>query len=256
MTNEVRIVDPVTGGMKGSKDERYDLLPYDALDEIARVYGVGAKKYEDHNWLKGYAWGLSLAACFRHLSRFAQGEDRDPETGCLHVAHAAWHCLTLLTFYMRKLGTDNRRGPRPEPTRVYTISFDGKVFPFGELTDVTYTKTPIEADPDEPIPFALITKPPLKIGDRVREAHPGEPVETADKGTVTTCVEGGEYVRVHFDGQSRDELCQVAFLERLPPKSTPCVNDLKTRQALPKYELPTEEPCPPTKPSSRQSGAV
>jgi len=111
-TGEVRITDPKTGGQKGQKPERYDLFPFDALDEVARVYGVGAKKYSDDNWLKGYSWRLSLGALLRHVSRFAQGEDRDAETGCLHLALAAWHCFTLLTFYMRSLGTDDRKPPR------------------------------------------------------------------------------------------------------------------------------------------------
>ncbi len=105
---EVRITDPVTGGEKGQKPERFDLIPFDALEEVARVYGVGAQKYSDDNWLKGYAWRLSAGALLRHVARFMIGEDRDPETGCLHLAHAAWHCLTLLTFAMRGLGTDDR----------------------------------------------------------------------------------------------------------------------------------------------------
>jgi len=42
---ELRMTDPVTGAQKGSKPERYDLIPADAMDEVARVYGEGAKKY-------------------------------------------------------------------------------------------------------------------------------------------------------------------------------------------------------------------
>ncbi len=117
MTTEVRIVDPKTGGEKGQKAERFDLLPYDALEEVARVYGIGARKYADDNWLKGYAWRLSLGALMRHVARFMLGEDRDPETGCLHLAHAAWHCLTVITFFMRGLGTDDR-APAPTPRDV------------------------------------------------------------------------------------------------------------------------------------------
>lgn len=109
--SEVRITDPKTGGQKGQKAERYDLFPFDALDEVARVYHVGAQKYEEDNWLKGYRWRLSAGALLRHVARFMQGEDRDQETGCLHLAHAAWHCLTLLTFSLRKLGTDDRAKP-------------------------------------------------------------------------------------------------------------------------------------------------
>src|SRR5215467_1150696 len=107
MTQEIRITDPNTGGQKGQKSERYDLFPFDALDEVSRVYGFGGSKYDDDNWLRGYRWRLSAGALLRHVSAFMRGEDRDLESGCLHLAHAAWHCLTLLTFYMRKLGTDD-----------------------------------------------------------------------------------------------------------------------------------------------------
>jgi hypothetical protein len=111
VSTEVRIKDPTTGGEKGQKDERFDLIPFDALEEVARVYGVGARKYSADNWLKGYRWRLSAGAMLRHVARFMVGEDRDPETGCLHLAHAAWHCLTLMTFGMRGLGTDDRAVP-------------------------------------------------------------------------------------------------------------------------------------------------
>ena len=110
---EVRITDPKTGGAKGQKPERYDLLPFDALDEVTRVYAFGEGKYptgEDGvpNWQKGYRWSLSLGAMFRHGSRIMQGEDYDPESGCLHAAHIAWHALLLITYKLRGLGTDDR----------------------------------------------------------------------------------------------------------------------------------------------------
>jgi|ERR1700722_5031944 len=108
MPDEIRITDPVTGGMKGRKLERYDLIPFEALDEVARLYGRGALKYEDHNWRKSYAWSLSLGALLRHASLWAQGEDFDPETKCHHMAAVAWHALALLTFSIRSSGTDDR----------------------------------------------------------------------------------------------------------------------------------------------------
>lgn len=107
-TSEVRVTDPSTGAQKGRKAERFDLMPFSALEELARVYDYGTKKYSDRNWEKGYAWGLSLGALVRHVSRFMCGEDRDPETGLHHLAHAAWHCLAIITFQERGLGTDDR----------------------------------------------------------------------------------------------------------------------------------------------------
>jgi len=106
--NEVRIVDPKTGGAKGQKLARFDLLPWDTLAQVATLYGVGAQKYEERNWEKGYAWGLSMAALHRHLAAFWSGENLDKETGQPHLACVIFHALALLTFATRGIGTDTR----------------------------------------------------------------------------------------------------------------------------------------------------
>lgn len=105
--SETRVVDPNTGGEKGSKLPRFDLIPPDAMVEVAKVYGIGSKKYADNNWLRGYAYGLSYAALQRHANMFWSGEDLDSE-GFHHLAAVAWHALALLTFRLRGLGTDDR----------------------------------------------------------------------------------------------------------------------------------------------------
>lgn len=105
---EVRITDPVTGGQKGMKPERYSLIPTDPLAELARVYGYGADKYEPNNWRKGYAYSLSLDALYRHIAAFRSGEAIDPESGRHHLGHAAFHLMTLMEFDRLGLGTDDR----------------------------------------------------------------------------------------------------------------------------------------------------
>jgi len=97
-TGEVRIVDPVTGGVKGSKLARYDLIPAGPLKELAEHYGRGALKYEDRNWERGYDWGLSFAACQRHVWDFWNGLDRDPETNSKSVICGIWHLFSLAEF--------------------------------------------------------------------------------------------------------------------------------------------------------------
>jgi hypothetical protein len=105
---ETRVTDDDTGGQKGSKLARFDLISVLAQVEEAKVYGRGAQKYEDNNWRRGYAWSLSYAALLRHLAAFWAGEDRDPETGLLHLAHARWHTGVLIEFMLRELGSDDR----------------------------------------------------------------------------------------------------------------------------------------------------
>lgn len=108
MAGETRITDPVTGGQKGQKLAQLGAIDPNALLELARVAGFGAQKYERNNFLKGYAWSLSFDAMMRHALAFASGEDRDPESGMLHTAHAAWHALALTAFLQRAIGTDDR----------------------------------------------------------------------------------------------------------------------------------------------------
>lgn len=106
-SREVRSVSS-TGGEKGTKDERFDLLPQEALVKVARHYGVGARKYAAHNWRKGYEWSKSFAAMQRHANAFWSGEDIDEETGSPHMAAVAFHALTLLTFMDEQPDFDDR----------------------------------------------------------------------------------------------------------------------------------------------------
>jgi len=87
---------------------RHDLLPGDALDAIARVLTYGANKYAARNWEKGMNWGRMLGAMMRHTWAFWQGEELDPESGLPHLSHAACCALMLLTYYLRRIGDDDR----------------------------------------------------------------------------------------------------------------------------------------------------
>jgi hypothetical protein len=109
---ETVVVNETTGARKASKIARFDLVPSEAMWAVAEVYGHGSTKYDDNNWRKGYNWGLSIAALERHLARFKAGEDIDPEFGLPHMAHAAWHCLALITFMAEHPELDDRwKGP-------------------------------------------------------------------------------------------------------------------------------------------------
>lgn len=105
---EVRLTDEVTGAQKGMKPERFELLPWDALAEVARVYAYGATKYSARNWERGYPWTWSFSAACRHLWRWMIGETHDAETGLHHAAHACFHCLALVAYTLRGVGTDDR----------------------------------------------------------------------------------------------------------------------------------------------------
>lgn len=105
---ETRYTDEATGGQKGAKLTQVGALDPVALIELARVAGYGAAKYAPFNYLKGYDWALSFNAMQRHAMLFWSGEDIDPESGRHHMAMAAWHALTLVSFITRNVGTDTR----------------------------------------------------------------------------------------------------------------------------------------------------
>ena len=107
MSKEVRTTSS-TGGQKGTKAERFDLIPIGALTQLAQHYGVGARKYDDNQWRKGYEWSKSYAALQRHATSWWGGEDTDEETGSSHMAAVAWHAFTLLTFIEEHPDFDDR----------------------------------------------------------------------------------------------------------------------------------------------------
>ena len=70
---ETRITDPSTGGQKGDKPRRYDLIPPDVLGELADHYV-------------------------------------DEETGSNHLIAVAWHAFALRWFQLHGAGTDDIAG--------------------------------------------------------------------------------------------------------------------------------------------------
>lgn len=94
--------------MEGKKNDRKDdktrweLIPLDCLEDIARVYTEGAKKYGDNNWQNldnGYE--RYKGALLRHLYA-AEHDEFDEETGCRHLAQVAWNAIALLWLSKNK----------------------------------------------------------------------------------------------------------------------------------------------------------
>lgn len=84
---------------------RYDLIPEDFLEEMARVYTIGASKYGDNNWRKGLKFSRMKASMLRHLIAFYKGEDHDPENGQHSLAAVAFYCAAII--YFQKAGRDD-----------------------------------------------------------------------------------------------------------------------------------------------------
>lgn len=128
-----------TGGQKGTKLQRHDLIPVRSLELLAEHFGKGAIKYDEHQWRQGYEWSKSYSALMRHLVAFWAGYDydvcsndqngcafvtasgavfepREPDTcynhtGSHHMTAVAWHAFVLLEFIERFPEHDDRYIP-------------------------------------------------------------------------------------------------------------------------------------------------
>ena len=95
--------------------DRFALLPWDAIREVAKVFTFGATKYADRNWEIGIAYDRVYSSTMRHLTdwwELRMTYDSDPKgkaAGMRNIAQAAWGCMVLLAFELRgRTDLDNR----------------------------------------------------------------------------------------------------------------------------------------------------
>jgi len=113
------------GGMREKIGVRFDLIPYEALYEIAKVFAYGAEKYEDNNWK-----GLD----------FRSGEQTPLNHALMHLSHA-----TSMPF-----GTLQRRWQLAKAATNITMEIWGEVYLSDNGCD---PKTPDQTPkPDQPDP--------------------------------------------------------------------------------------------------------
>ena len=91
-------------------------MPWAAVTEIAEVLTFGAEKYDANNWCRGARWGRYFAALCRRIFAWWGGEEKDPETGKSHLAHAGCCLLFLMEYQRNNWGSDDRfKGPDNQP---------------------------------------------------------------------------------------------------------------------------------------------
>ena len=76
------------------------LISLHSLRPVARAYGYGVKKYGRGNWRENdIDWHRTLSSVLRHLSECQDDPVKiDPESGIMHLAHAASQLLIKLHF--------------------------------------------------------------------------------------------------------------------------------------------------------------
>jgi len=85
----------VTGRKFDNDKLRMDLIPPEAIEELAKVLTYGANKYEAHNWM-GVESHRYIAALMRHINAWRKGEECDQESGLKHLSHALCNITFLL----------------------------------------------------------------------------------------------------------------------------------------------------------------
>ncbi|MDR3472212.1 MAG: DUF5664 domain-containing protein [Devosia sp.] len=110
--------DPNEGWKDDADKDRFDLIPAEAMFALARVLTLGARKYADRNWEKGFAYGRAFGALMRHMWAWWGGRtatrtnfllgDLDDEWKCSHLWHALCCLVFLVSFEERRIGTDDR----------------------------------------------------------------------------------------------------------------------------------------------------
>lgn len=89
-------------GVKHDEDKpKFSLMKPDALMEMVAVLTYGAKKYSPDNWKHlENARQRYFDAANRHLWQWYGGEERDPESGLHHLAHAMSSLMFLIQMDM------------------------------------------------------------------------------------------------------------------------------------------------------------
>ena len=100
--SEVVQAESITGGKKGLRVARYDLIPAEVLEALATHYGKNAVthggKYAEENWKLGMPWSWNYRALLGHVFAFWVGEDIDKDSGSHHLTAVIWHAVALLYY--------------------------------------------------------------------------------------------------------------------------------------------------------------
>lgn len=95
----------MTGNKHDQQKPKWNLLPWEAIEQIVLVLNHGAEKYSPDGWKHvPDARNRYFAALQRHLIAWWGGEKADRESRLHHLAHAGCCLLFLLWFDLQKEG--------------------------------------------------------------------------------------------------------------------------------------------------------
>lgn len=100
----------------GAKKPPLSTIPCPVLFEIANAMLEGACKYRRHNYrISGVRMSVYYDAAMRHLMRWWEGEDIDPDSGVHHISKAIAGLVIIRDAMMRDMAQDDRP-PSTDPS--------------------------------------------------------------------------------------------------------------------------------------------
>lgn len=83
-----------TGAVRDTQEgkPRFDLIPVEALNRLAKHYANGAKKYGEENWRKGLPLDRCFSSALRHLYQYKMGDDSED-----HLSAVVFNVFCILT---------------------------------------------------------------------------------------------------------------------------------------------------------------
>ena len=92
-----------------SGKQRWDFLPFDALNEVVKVYTWGheVKGYGPDNWKTVEPRDRYFAALMRHIHEWREGNKKDHESKIWIMAHVIFNAMCLLWFDMKSDRVDD-----------------------------------------------------------------------------------------------------------------------------------------------------
>lgn len=88
-------------------------FPMFLVRPLIKVAHYGSGKYATYNFMKGAPISQYMDSMKRHIDAFEDPEqpDIDPESGCHHLAHAAWNMLVACYMVEHRKDMDDRWKP-------------------------------------------------------------------------------------------------------------------------------------------------
>lgn len=103
---------------------RFDLLPYEAIEALAKWYEEGAKKYDERNWENGISVKDCINRMIRHSLKAGNGwTDED------HLAAVMWNAAAAITMMQRRPDCNDHRWHvhKKDPSETITGVKSGKL---------------------------------------------------------------------------------------------------------------------------------